>query len=97
MRSGHPLGTLDEHAALAIELSAARGVGWAYRAGRWALEKITGGDNAPAGRDVATAEGLDATGVGGGAAKAAETALSTRENRFNRRPIGITRRPRCRY
>jgi hypothetical protein len=77
---GHPFGTLDQHAALAIELSAARGVAWAYRAGRWVLDKITESDNAPAGRDVVTSEGLNAPGLGGGAAKAAESALSTNGN-----------------
>jgi hypothetical protein len=76
---GHPVGTLEDNAELAIELSVARAVRWVYRAGRWILEKVGGSDAAPAGKDVATTEGLNTAGVGGGAAKTAEAALSTSE------------------
>lgn len=49
----------------------------ASRTGRWALEKIRKSDGPPAGKDAPTTEGPNSNDVGGAAAEAATTALST--------------------
>ena len=91
---GYPLGTLDDHAALAAALLGGGAGGTAViasagqiavliarqavRVGRWALEKIKGKDEPPPGKNVAT-EGANPSGVGAAAAEAAASALSARE------------------
>jgi hypothetical protein len=90
---GHPVGTLEQNAELSIELSAAQAARWVYRTGRWVLERATGSDDASPGKDVATAEGLNAAGAGGGAAKAAEAALLTTDQSEvgQRRKVNVVR------
>jgi hypothetical protein len=91
---GYPLGTLDDHAELVAALLGGGAGGTAViasagriavliarqavRAGRWALEKIKGKDEPPAGKNVPT-EGANPTGMGGLAGEAAEIAATARQ------------------
>ena len=82
---GHPIGTLEDHADLAISLSGGKAIRWVYNAGRWLLEKIARTGERPAREEnlpapppnEAAPVPAPAEAVG---KKIAESALSTRDN-----------------